>query len=245
MNIQKIFRPNFLPFVPLCTGILGFALRLILLRTQVDEAGLLAAAHPLSILLYVLAALTVAVVALCALPLRDDPQRRRRMFRPSLAKTVGCAFGALGGLTAGAQQLFIQQDVLTILAAVFSLAAAASFLLIGYARQKGTRPHYLTHTFIVIFLMLLLVCRYRIWSPEPQLDLYFFPLMASVFLMLGAYRALCLDIQKLDRRLYVFFTQAALFFCCVSVTDTLWPFYLGMGVYSATNLCTLRIYRED
>jgi len=85
------------------------------------------------------------------------------------------------------------------------------------------------------------VCQYRVWSPEPQLELYFFPLMACVCLMLTAYQALCLDIRKEDRRGYAFFNQAALFFCCLSLLDTQRFFYLGMGIYCATNLCSLRV----
>lgn len=244
MKKETIFQPSILPVFTLIAGVIGFILRFILLRTQVDAQGLLAANHPLSILLYVLTACTLAVLALCVLPLKADPRRYRRMFRMSIRPAFGCMFAGIGVLLSGLQQILRQRDLLTMITILMAFVAVLCFAFLGYARQKGTRPHYLVHTGIVVYLMLHLVCQYRVWSPEPQLSLYFFQLLACVFLMLTAYQAVCLDIHKGDRRLYVFFNQAALFFCCLSLTDSLRYFYLGMGIYCATNLCTLRVSRS-
>lgn len=244
MKKETIFRPSILPVFTLIAGGAGFILRTILLKTQMEPSGLLAAGHPLSILLYILTACTLAVLALSVLPLKQMPQRYRRPFRKSIRAAFGCTFGAVGILITSLRQVLAQQDILTLAIMLMAFVATLCLAFLGFARQKGSRPHYLVHAGIVVFLMLQLVCQYRVWSPEPQLDLYFFQLMASVFLMLTSYQALCLDIHKGDRRLYAFFNQAALFFCCLSLTDSHWYFYLGMGIYCATNLCSLRVSRS-
>lgn len=243
MKKESIFRPSILPLFTLIAGGVGFVLRVILLKTQVDAAGLLTANHPLSLLLYILTACTFAVLALCVLPLKSDPRHYRKLFRKSMRPAFGCMFAGVGVLVTGLNLILAKQDMLTIITMVMAFVSAACFGFLGYARQKGKRPHYLLHSGIVVFLMLQLIGRYRIWSPEPQLQLYFFQLLATVFLVLTVYQALCLDIHKGDRRLYVFFNQAALFSCCLSLTDAQWYFYLGMGLYCATNLCSLRVSR--
>lgn len=244
MKKESIFQPKLLPLLPLITGIIGAVLRFVLLHTQVGPDGLLPSNHPISILLYILTACTLAVLVLCVLPLKADPRHNRRLFHRSVRPAFGCMFAGIGILLTGLQQLMGQQDILTTITMVMAFVAALCFGFLAYARQKGTRPHYLVHTGIIVFLMLQLVCQYRVWSPEPQLELYFFQLLASVFLMLSAYQAICLDTRKGERWLYVLFSQAALFFCCLSLTDPMRFFYLGMGIYCATNLCSLRISRS-
>lgn len=248
MKKQTAFKPSILPVFTLIAGGLGFVLRSILLKTQVDAAGLLAANHPLNILLYVLTACTFAVLVLCVLPLKTDPRRYRRLFRRSIRPAFGCMFAAVGILFTALSMILKKQDAFSIITMLMAFVCAGCFGLLGLARQKGTRPHYLLHCAIVVFLMLQLIGRYRVWSPEPQLHLYFFQLLATIFLILTAYQAVCLDIHKGDRRLYVFFNQAALFCCCLSLTDAQRYFYLGMGIFCATNLCSLRVsrsYSED
>ena len=52
-------------------------------------------------------------------------------------------------------------------------------------------------TLIIIYYMTHLIQQYLMWSAQSQLQVYFFPLMASVFLMLFAYHRAGLDVQHL------------------------------------------------
>lgn len=241
MKKDSLLRPSILPYFTLIAGAVGLVLRAIYLKTQMDPGGLLTANHPLSILTYILTAVTLAVVAVCVLPLKILPRRYRRPFRKTTRAALGCTAAGIGTLIANMLQLIEQETPFNMIITIMSFVVAACFGFLAYARQKGTRPHYLVHAGIIVYLMLNLVFQYRLWSPQPQLNLYFFPLMASVCLMFAAYQALCLDIRKEDRRGYAFFNQAALFFCCLSLVDSQWIFYLGMGIYCATNLCSLRV----
>ena len=241
MKKDSLLRPSILPYFTLIAGAMGLVLWAIYLKTQMGPGGLLTANHPLSILTYILTAVTLAVVAVCVQPLKILPRRYRRPFRKTTRASLGCAAAGIGILFAGLQQFLRQASMLNLIAMVMAFVAAGCFGFLAYARQKGSRPHYLVHAGIIVYLMLNLVCQYRLWSPEPQLALYFFPLMASVCLMFTSYQALCLDLRQEDRRFYAFFSQAALFFCCLSLMDTQRYFYLGMGIYCATNLCSLRV----
>ena len=241
MKKDSFLRPSILPWFTLIAGAIGFVLRVIYLKTQMGPDGLLTAGHFLSILTYIITAVTLAVLVVCVLPLKILPRRYRKPFRKTTRASFGCMFAGIGILLTGLQQFLQQQNLLNIIVMLVAFVATICFGFLAYARQKGIRPHYLVHAGIVVYMMLNLVCQYRVWSPEPQLDLYFFPLLASVCLMFTAYQALCLDLRKEDRRGYAFFNQAALFFCFLSLMDSQRFFYLGMGIYCATNLCSLRV----
>ena len=137
-----------------------------------------------------------------------------------------------------------QQDTVTLFVTVFAAVAAIALVLIGIHRLKGQQPNYLLHAAVTVYSMFQLVSLYRHWSPEPQLLLYFFPLLAAVFLMLTAYHAACLDAMQGSRRWYIFFNQAAVFFCCLSLFSEYWLFYLAMGLWAGTNLCSLQVGRS-
>lgn len=239
----EFFRPRILPYMTLIAGAVAFALRLGLQNTGIDEKGLLIPFHAAGILLYILTVLFVAALVLCVRPL-NGVSRYNKLFRESRLSAVGCVLAAAGILYTALEQAFGQPDVLTILSALVAVGAAVCLVRIGMFRQKGTHPSYLLHTVVTVYLMLLLVCQYRHWSPEPQFLLYFFPLLCSIFLTLTAYQATCLDARKGSRRWYTFCNQAALYFCFVGLVSEYWVFYLAMGLWTGTNLCSMRVSRH-
>lgn len=242
MQKNNIWEPRCLPWLTLMAGALGFGLRLALNGT-LDEKGLLAARHPLGILLFLLTALVLAALVVLVRPL--NPVRRySRLFPASPAAGVGCGLAAVGVLFTGIRALSGQPDPLTVLAALLALLAAGMLVWSGICRFRGKCPHYASHTVITVYFMFHLISQYRTWSPEPQLTVYFFPVIASVFLMLTAYQRTCLDVRKGSRRWFVFFNQAALFFCCVNLAGGDWLFYLSMGLWTLTGLCSLTTSRE-
>lgn len=244
MNIKSIFRPKLLPYLTLIAGGVCFILRLFLLHFGVDEKGLLNESNPLNILLYIISALFLAALVMCILPLKGGTSRYHRLFPKSIFSAFGCLFAATGALVTYASQVLSQMGTMSVITLLLAFMVAVCFGFLGIARQKGKRPHYLLHAGIALFLMFHLICQYQVWSPEPQLHLYFFQLLASVFLLLTAYQAVCLDIHKGDRRWYALCNQASLFFCLLSLTDSNPIFYLGMGAWAATNLCSLHISRR-
>ena len=72
--------------------------------------------------------------------------------------------------------------------------------------------------------------------PTPQLQEYFFPLLASVFLILSAYHSTTLAAGKGHPRQLAFFSQGALFLCCLSLNSEQGLLYLGMLLWTAVQL---------
>lgn len=241
-KFMDFLKPHILPYFTLIAGVVAFILRLILQLTGIDEKGLLVSHHAAGIILYVVAALFLVVLILCVRPL-NGVSRYSKLFPASILSAVGCVLAAAGILYTALEQAFRQPDILTILSAVVAVVAAVCLVRISMFRQKGERPSYLLHALVTVYFMLQLICQYRYWSPEPQFLLYFFPLLASVFLTLTAYQATCLDAKKGRRWQYVFFNQASLFFSCAALISEYWVFYLAMILWTGTNLCSTRIPR--
>ena len=57
--------------------------------------------------------------------------------------------------------------------------------------------------------------------------------------MLTAYHTTALDVRKGGRQWLVFFNQAALFFCCLSLSGKTRFFYLTMILWLALDLCSV------
>jgi hypothetical protein len=238
--MKKIFKPTWLPLFTLLAGAAGFGLRLWLLQSGIDHKGLLMADHPAGDLTFILTGIVLAVLALCVRTLMPM-SNYRKLFPGRLIAGIGCVAAAAGILYVDIRDLLAQSDIITIVTTGLGVVAAACLLVLGWFRWKGKRPAFWLYSAVTIYFMLHLISQYRLWSSESQLQIYFFPLMASVFLMLTAYHNAVLAEQKNgSRRFYVFCNQAGLFFCFLSLHGTSWPFYLTMAVWLATGLCSLQ-----
>lgn len=243
--MKKLFKPTLLPLFTLIASLVGFGLRLWLFLTGTDERGLLPANHIAGILSFVLTAIVLAVLVLCTHKL-TPLNSYSKLFPAWPLAGIGCAAAAAGILYVNIRDLLVQPDVITIVTLVLGLVAAAALLILGFCRLKGNHPSFWLQAAVTVYFMLHLVSQYRLWSSESQLQVYFFPLLASVFLMLTAYHGAVLDAdKKANRRGYAFCNQAALFFCCMSLQGSSWPFYLAMAAWLGTNLCSVKALKPS
>ncbi len=233
--MKKILNPKILPWFTMGAGGLGLVLR-SWFYAGIDEKGLLPAKHPSLPMAFILFALVLAVAFLCARQLRPI-HKYTRLFPAGLSRAIGCFAGGAGALYAGIY--FLRTGGLGIITLILGIAAAGSLVYLGILRKKGSRPPFLLHTLLTVFLMLFTVCNCRIWGSESQIQSYIFPLFACVFLMLTAYHKTVLDVRKGSRLWLVFFSQAALFCCCLSLVGKNRFFYLTMIIYLALDLCTV------
>lgn len=233
-------KTKYLPILTLICGLTGLALRMWLLNSGVDAKGLLITTHPANVASYLLTALFLLVLLLAVRPL-NAVSSYKKLYPPSAFALVGCILAAAGIALSAVYEILQRRDLIAMLTLAVGLLAAVSLVLMGIGRKKGGRPNYLLHACLCVYLMLHLINQYRLWSSDPQLQLYFFPLLASVFLMLSAYHGTVLSSQKGSRRWYVFCNQAALFFCCLSLAGSAWFYYLLMGIFCLTNLCSLQV----
>lgn len=240
MRFQNYLRPALLPVFTLIAGLLGLVLQLTLYLTGFDEKGLLVTGHPAGVFLYILTALVLLALLLMVRSL-NDIRKYSRLFPASLLSAIGCFAAAAGIVLTAVTEILKQHSFFTILSTVVALAAAAGLVLVGLCRRKGLCPDFGPHALLTVYFMIHLIAQFRVWSAEPQVLLCFFPLLSSIFLMLTAYHATCLDAQRGHRRWYAFCNQAALFFCCVSLVSSNWLFYLSMALWVGTNLCSMGI----
>lgn len=236
--MNKYIKPSYLPVLTLLGGLLGLILRAWLVLAGTDERGLLVTTHPAHILVFVLTALVLAAIFLCIRPL-GALKRYQDLFPNGILSGTGCIAAALGILWVSLRDRSLRTDIVTNVSLVLGLLAAICLVAVAVCRFKQRRPAFYFHVVITLFLMVHLVSQYRLWSSEPQLQVYFFPLLSSVFLMLTTYYSAVLDAKKASRRWFVFCNQSALFFCCVSLWSDSWLFYLTMAFWMFTGLCSL------
>lgn len=235
------FHCNILPFFTLGAGGLGLALRFWLFSAT-DEKGLLPVGHVADYALYILTALTLGIVFLATRQL--TPRRiSKRFFR--LSGVYGYAMGAAGLLFAALQTVsgnVVRLGWLSVIAMVLGCLVMLFMALLKFFRK---RPPYLFSALLTVVLMLNTVSQCQIWGKVPQLQAYFFPLLASVFLIMSAYHATKHAAGRGNPRLLAFFSQSALFLCCLSLNCTQGPLYFGMLFWAGAQLYPCILARKE
>lgn len=235
------FNPRILPRLSLWLGGVGLALRIWLFATGVDEKGLLETAHPANALTFILAAVCLLFVAASVQPL-NAAAKYAKLFPASPKRALGALLGGVGFLYAGIFMHRPWRDALPVVLLILGLLAAAALAGTAYCRLKGLRPNFLLPCIITLYMLLHTVSLCRSWGSVPQVQQYFFPLMANVFLLLTCYQHSLLSLQQGSRRQFVFYSQAGLFFCLLSATEHT-VFYLCISGWLALDICSLRLPR--
>lgn len=238
--MKKYLKPELLPLPTVMLGAAVLVCRVWLRLGGIDNRGLYITGHIADVMSCLLLAAAAAGVWLCV---RNVPGggRMRGLFPASVPGALGCFIGGCGILAAGLLEPVEKTDIIRILSLITGCFAGLALALTGFARLKGRRTNYWLHCGVTVYFLIHLVSRYRVWSSEPQVQDYFFPLLSSVFLLCCAYQRACLDAGMGSRRYYSFFNQMALFCCLASVTGTDWLFYLSMALWTLTDLCDLSL----
>lgn len=232
------WKPAYLPLTVLAAGAVGAGLRLWLLSGR-DSGGLIAAGHPAGILLTILSLGVLALLVLTTAPLVQGTKYRFN-FPASRIRFAGTAAGALGILVASIQQLISSGDGLAAAAAVLGIIGSGVLGYIALHHLQGRQPSLFLHGYLCVYLMVHLICQYRIWSSEPQIQTYCYPLLATVCVMLACYHSATFDGDWGTRRAYTVTHLLAAFFCCLSVVGDYMPlFYLGIGAWMFCDQCSL------
>lgn len=223
------------PYLSLLTGAIGLALRFWLL-SSVDNRGLLPKYHIAGILSILLFALILGLL-LYVLRTAAPSKAYRQLFPPSRIAAVGTLLGAIGmGISAFTLE---GTGILRLLVPVLGILSAIALAITAYCRFIGLRPNCLLHGTVVLYLIFRTLVCCRMWGAEPQLQLYLFPLLACLTLLLACYFRAEADAVMGDYRRYVFFAQTALFCCCLCLPSEDWLFYLSAGIWVATDFCLL------
>lgn len=236
--MKKIFSHTHLPAIAAISGGIGLLLRLGLYAMQ-DQNGLLPAHHPFHMVSVLIALCAAVVIAVTVKPL-DGSNRYRDNFPPSLIGGIGSLLAA-ACLPPVVFQLFRNASGnLDYVVAVFGILSIPCLLFTGYCQWKGKRPSLLFHGAICLFFALHMVCRYRLWSGNPQIEDYLLPLFGNVFQTLAAYYRTAFDAGMGRRRMLLFCGLMAVTCCLPSAAGTGdAPFFLAGAVWAVTSLCVL------
>ncbi len=229
----------------LALGGMGMLLRFWLFTVGTDERGLLNNTHVTVWLCYVLTALMAAAVVCAVLPLNPKP-RYHRNFPASPYAAAGSAAAALALGIFGILSLTGAKDGLDRICGILALLAAAAMAGTAWFRFQGRRVHFACGTVVCVFFMLTLYSRYRQWSSEPQLIVYFYAMLALVCSMIAFYYRTALDGNIGRLRPFLGLSLTALYFCFLAIPGSGdWLLYLGLGAYFAGELLAIRLPRRS
>lgn len=236
--MKNYLKTQNLPWFALGIGILSLFLRICLLNTE-NEDGFLARNHISGILVVVI---TVAVAVVIFIATRSLQQANRYQFNfpPSIPGALGTLVGALGIGSTSVVELVIAGDALTAIAAILGLMSVVSLIFLADCRWKGLHPSPLFHVVICAYLMLRLLCMWRRWGSDPQLQDFCYQLLATVCLMLSAYHRATFSANFGSRASYAFFCLMSIYFCVLSLAGWTRPvFFFSTGIWQLTDLCSL------
>lgn len=233
--------PKQLPLLTLGAGGLCFVLRLWYFASR-DAKGLLASGHFANTLCYLVFAAALAVIVLCVHKLPNG-DRYQRLFPASVLPAIGCGAGALGILYTCISEITTHAK-LAGFGLVVGVIAAVCLVLIGLSRFKGQRPSVYLFAVLALYLIVHVLIQVREWNKESQQSVIFFPLLASLFLLVCTYFHANLTLKQEGVRRFVFFQNAALLLCCISLKGSCTIFYLGMAIWLGLDLCLPRKTRK-
>lgn len=223
---------KFLPYFTLIAGVVGFLLRLWLFSAM-GENKLLPANHPADTCLFLL---TAAVLGVLFLSTRKPAARAVSPGKMRSYHIFSAFCYLLGCLGLIATAFAASTAKLALIATLASLAGGIVMILMALLKLLGKNLPYGLPAILTVVLMINTVAQCQVWGAIPQLSVYFFPLLASVFLILTAYHKTLLTAGKEKPALLAFFSQGALFFCFISLCSDQWPLYFGMLFWAAVQL---------
>ncbi len=235
---KNLLNPKNLPWTCLWAGALGYFLVLIISLTGISGKSLTPTGSVLYGLLWVIIA---AVGGLFVYLTRDLQQgaKFRFNFPASNAGAIGAAAAAAGILITCFGKIG-PADALAAADLILGLLSVGALGFIAYCRSKGLHPSVLFYTVICLYLMVDLICLYRLRSADPLVWKYCFSLLASVSVMLAAYQNAAFAANAGSRRMHTLSHLAAACLCLVCLPWSETPlFYLGMAAWMMTNYCNL------
>ena len=233
MNLQSILnactlRPARLKLAALGGGLAGLGLYRLLYAVGLDGRGLLKSGHFAWVLLCLLSVLTAALFLVNTLKIRGAGGKPLH----SVPAAAACIAAALGALFTGASHISGGR----LLYAVAAALAILSFGAAALCRLQGRRPNFLLHVVICVYFAMHLLELYQTSSTDPQIQDYFFQMLACIALTVTAYQLASFDLGRGQRRWLCLAALSALYLCLVSLGSSGTGFYLTGAAWAFTAL---------
>ena len=216
-------KSNQLKLLLTAAGLLGLLLRFTLLQTAIDERGLLVAGHWADIGSWLL---TAAMIAVIFFSLRHctGPTAYNIAFPVSILCCIGSLVASFGFLFSGAS--IVSTVRLAVAEPILRIVAGIALIGVAYCRFMGKKPTFLLHSIVCLYLALRMVCRYQVWSSDPQLQHYAFYLGAHVAMLLGCYQLAAFDAGSGSHRSLWSWALGAVYLCLTAIPGSEDPFFL-------------------
>ena len=234
--MKRFSRLDLFPWLPLAMGLIGIYLRCLLFDAA-DPDGMLPIGHPADSLCYLLLAAALALCFFLIWPL-SPAEKSTQLFPDSRIAAIG---GILGAVGIGCSAFFADKNnALFLFVIILGTISAICLGVAAYLRLHGIHHNCLLHAIPAVYFMVRTIAFCQKWGTEPQLQLYFFNILASLFILIACYYRAELDVRNESCKKYLFFSQAALFCCCMCLNGTDWLFYLSAILWLATDRCVLK-----
>lgn len=221
--MKQAVKPNQMKLLLGAAGILGLVLRAVLYAAGVDRKGLLITGYWADTALWLLTAAVAGILLIWCRRLTGHG-KQANPFPVSVYSAAGAVLAGIAILLSPVAQP--PSQTLAGVEPVLRFAAAASLIWISYCRFRGKAPFFLFHCAVCLYLALRLVCQYRLWSADPQIQNYAFYLGAHVALMITAYQLAAFDAGFGNHRNLWAAGLAAVYLCTVSLAGSDEPFFL-------------------
>ena len=141
--------------------------------------------------------------------------------------------GALGLLGSHMPPNF-EGDIVGVVVLVLAFAAACTMAVEGVFQMQGQTASLLGGCVLPVYLAVLLISDYRVWSQDPMVTDYCFKLLFLISAMLSSYYLAAFCVGKGKRRITAFYTACAIFFAGPVLADG--------GLRSVLHTLALSIY---
>jgi len=235
--VKTMLKPKYLPWAAALLGIAVCLLRGSLYAFFVDARGLLPASHPVVFAMWILTAV-VALLGVLPVARLTGSEQYEDNFSASLPGAVGHILLSAGILLTVLLHAPAMPGIVGQLWKLLGIAAAPLLLYAGFSRAMGKKPFFLTYVVVSVFFAFHLVCHYRTWCSDPQLQNYVFAFTGTLGLMLLAYYHGAACVGMGSRRMLLMSGLLAAYLCLGSLPNAqyLW-LYLGGAIWSLTSLC--------
>lgn len=186
------------PFAMVALGGVLLDLRLRLYWVAVDEKNLLLPGHPLSWAMW--AVMTAAIVLALTAALRTEEAKALTAASPLAALGAGLFALAICLTVMG---MDVSPNLLGRLCMAFGWLSVPCLGYTAYTHAAGKKPFYGCFCVVCLFFALYLVQNYQLWSSNPQLQDYVFPMLAGVMATLFAYQNAALTLGCGSRRMWL------------------------------------------
>lgn len=122
--------------------------------------------------------------------------------------------------------------------AVLPWLSGVAMAALGVYRMAGRKPLFVFSGTVCLLHMLTLIRSYRLWSADPQLHEYCFPLLAMVLLLLCSFHRTCCDAGVIQRKKLLLTGMAAAVCSAAALNAQLQPgFFLASGLWALGCVC--------